>query len=317
LARIPTYLFNFYGQTGFMHSPARIFEFTSVPSPFVGTETFLNPLARASGGFGADMQTMGGSLGNLPTNGPRYGAPFNFLSNRRNPGKLNLNTMHWAPIWTALMGGTGSAYEAGTPFGNLTSGFVGGTHGRANPLRHMAWLPFDPSDPADPARRLRLPPSPDYPGQSPYYDMRANLWMPTALPGGGDVPVPWLDFASNVPVYDSQRNEYFRLQKRQRMANMTTQRSSVFAMWITVGYFEMEEVAVPIPDNPDVPIGSVSFAGNLVEFRTAIGREYGLDRGQVRRDRAFYVVDRSIPVGFFPGENLNVDKTILTRRYLP
>jgi hypothetical protein len=88
-------------------------------------------------------------------------------------------------------------------------------------------------------------------------------------------------------------------------------------VWITVGYFELEEVAVPVPDNPNAALQSVTFNNGLVELRTAVGREYGLDRGQVRRDRAFYVVDRSIPVGFFPGENLNVDKAVLTRKYLP
>jgi hypothetical protein len=134
------------------------------------------------------------------------------------------------------------------------------------------------------------------------------------IPGGG---VPFFDHNNNSGDYDTQRNEYFRLQKRQRMANLTTQRSSVFAVWITVGYFELEEVAIPIPDNPNAPLNSLSFGAGNVEIRTAVGREYGLDRGRVRRDRAFYVVDRSIPVGFFPGENLNVDQAVLTRRYLP
>jgi len=150
-----------------------------------------------------------------------------------------------------------------------------------------------------------------------FYDTWSTLWTP--VPAAGPLRVPMFDYRPNAvnANYDPDRNEYFRLQKRQRMANLTTQRSSVFAVRITVGYFELEEVAIPIPNDPNVPLQNVSFSNGLVEWRTAIGREYGLDRGTVRRDRAFYVVDRSIPVGFFPGENLNVDQAVLIRKYLP
>jgi hypothetical protein len=310
--RIPGYLFNFYGQIApppgqpftpnHVMAPARIFEYTSVPSPFVGTETFLNPLARAAGGFGLDSAGIGG------LDGPRYGAPYNFLSNRRIPGKINLNTINYQPTWDSLMLG---AYNNLTTFPN----FVAATHNLSNPnpMRHMAFRSFDPTDPdGDIYRRLRLPRSIEL-VPSPYYNIFANLWTPTTPAS----PVPFFDHNSNAPQYDTTRNEYFRLQKRQRMANLTTQRSSVFAVRITVGYFELEEVAIPIPNDPNVPLQNVSFSNGLVEWRTAIGREHGLDRGTVRRDRAFYVVDRSIPVGFFPGENLNVDQAVLIRKYLP
>jgi hypothetical protein len=36
--------------------------------------------------------------------------------------------------------------------------------------------------------------------------------------------------------------------------------------------------------------------------------------GEKQRERAFYVIDRTIPVGFIPGEDLNTEKTILLRR---
>jgi hypothetical protein len=305
LDRVSPYLLNFYGQTVAMRAPARMFEFTSVPSPFVGTETLLNPVARANGGFGLDLVGVGGTTPLLSADGPRYSAPYNWLSNRRVPGKLNLNTVHYPATWTSLMPG---AYGNPTNFAN----FVLATHGQFNPLRHMSFSQFDPADPdSDFFRRLRMPRSTGSP-PAPFYNLNANLWMP--VPGG---QLPFFDHNNNSSDYDTQRNEYFRLQKRQRMANLTTQRSSVFAVWITVGYFELEEVAIPIPDNPNAPLNSLSFGAGNVEIRTAVGREYGLDRGRVRRDRAFYVVDRSIPVGFFPGENLNVDQAVLTRRYLP
>ena len=40
------------------------------------------------------------------------------------------------------------------------------------------------------------------------------------------------------------------------------------------------------------------------------------DTGEVKRHRAFYMIDRTIPVGFEPGENHNVDRAILVRRYI-
>ena len=45
-----------------------------------------------------------------------------------------------------------------------------------------------------------------------------------------------------------------------------------------------------------------------------LGRELGLDSGDVKRHRAFYIIDRSIPVGFRRGQDLNAEKTILLKR---
>lgn len=318
--RIPGYLLNFYGQTTAMRAPARLFEFTSVPSPFVGTETFLNPLAKAAGGFGLDVSGVGGTTPGLMADGPRYGAPYNFLSNRRIPGKVNLSTINYEQTWNAVMGSPIYFNPASnSQFGNVgtQNSFVGATHGQMTPLRHSPWLQG--------AERFNGPGSPDtrlpasatgLPGER-YYDTWSTLWCP--VPGAGAARIPMYDYhpAGANANYDADRNEYFRMQKRQRMANTTTQRSSVFAVWITVGYFELEEVAIPIPNDPTVALQNVNFSNGLVEWRTAIGREHGLDRGKVRRDRAFYLVDRSIPVGFFPGENLNVDQAVITRKYLP
>ena len=44
-------------------------------------------------------------------------------------------------------------------------------------------------------------------------------------------------------------------------------------------------------------------------------QELGADDGSIERPRYFYVIDRSIPVGYAPGEDQNVRKTIqLSRR---
>ena len=49
--------------------------------------------------------------------------------------------------------------------------------------------------------------------------------------------------------------------------------------------------------------------------RAASGDESAF-RELVTRHRAFYMIDRSIPVAFEPGENHNVDRAILLRRFI-
>ena len=73
---------------------------------------------------------------------------------------------------------------------------------------------------------------------------------------------------------------------------MVTTKSSVFAGWITVGYFQVD------PDDDDLTMSG------------GAGVEIGEDRGEQVRNRAFFVFDRSIPVAYEPGKNHNVDKAI-------
>ena len=91
-----------------------------------------------------------------------------------------------------------------------------------------------------------------------------------------------------MPAKDPVGSPYFRNEFRQRLGSMVTTRSSVFSIWITVGYFELDE------------------AGR-------IGGELGSLEGQVTRNRAFYMFDRSIPMAFEPGKDHNVDNGILVR----
>ena len=77
-----------------------------------------------------------------------------------------------------------------------------------------------------------------------------------------------------------------------RIANLTSNRSNVFAVYVTIGLFEYDQT------------------------NSAIGIEYGADKGEVERFKAFYIIDRTVPVGYRTGEDHNIEKTILVRRYL-
>lgn len=85
---------------------------------------------------------------------------------------------------------------------------------------------------------------------------------------------------SGTAAINVARNPVHRLYTAGRLANVATTRSNVFAIWVTL--------RARVPSDPD----------------------------SVRYHRAFYIVDRSIPVGFEPGQDHNVRETILLRRII-
>ena len=98
----------------------------------------------------------------------------------------------------------------------------------------------------------------------------------------------------------------------QRIQNSVTTQSNVFAVWITVGYFEV------LPWNPTNPLNTS--LPPVPDFAhpdgLQLGQEIGIDTGEVERHRAFYIIDRSIPVAFEPGENHNVEDAIMLKRFI-
>jgi hypothetical protein len=115
-------------------------------------------------------------------------------------------------------------------------------------------------------------------------------------------------FATDVQAYkpnglaciDYNRNPYFRYQAIQKLGSVFSNHSNVFAVWITVGYFEVTQVPVD--------------AGHPDGYQ--LGQELGSDSGDIVRHRAFYIFDRSIPVGFVRGQDINHDKAVLLKRYI-
>lgn len=85
---------------------------------------------------------------------------------------------------------------------------------------------------------------------------------------------------SGTAALNVARNPMHRLYTASRLANVATTRSNVFAIWVTLRQ--------RVGDDPD----------------------------SVRYHRAFYIVDRSVPVGFEVGKDHNVRDTILLRRII-
>jgi hypothetical protein len=85
---------------------------------------------------------------------------------------------------------------------------------------------------------------------------------------------------------------FVRMQRAMRLPNLVTNQSNVFAVWVTVSLYEYDPI-------------------------TGFGNEYIGENGLPEREKQFFMIDRTIPVGYKPGENLNTERTILLQRRLP
>ncbi len=112
---------------------------------------------------------------------------------------------------------------------------------------------------------------------------------------------------------DSFRHSSFRFDLLKRMSNVATTRSNVYCVWITVGYFEVAP-APPYTDDlgQQYPAGvpSPRYPDGVM-----LGQELGAEEGEVRRHKSFYVIDRSIPVGFERGRPHNADQAVIFEQY--
>lgn len=266
----------------------RLFDYTHVPSRFMGTETWLDPNSFASGTGTALLQP-----------------PFDRVFSFREPGKPNINTIFEPRVWDAIRGPNSTLPD----FNSLVDSRRGyGTTGAAA----VALDPMVPTFFGNPFRASgagdlvpRYAPSPPPMTTPPQPMLRAGVEATllrsiatTSTTTQTETDAKFAVTTGGVHV-EPNRNPYFRYQNLQRLSNLVTTRSNVYAIWVTMGMFEVNV--------EETTTGS----GVYVE---RLGQEAGRETGSVKRHRAFYIVDRSIPVAFQPGENHNVDDAILLRR---
>jgi hypothetical protein len=297
----------------------RLLDFVEVPSPYAGAERWYNP------------QQFGGFTIPPAVNG-YYRPPFNKLSRFRDPGKVNVNTIFDDPnssatenVWDALVGQFPGMRRQDLFFQQLllsrqgyTTVSVGSTvaYGINNNFPTRFANPIRPADSAD-----LMPNSSFVPGMRKVTPVEASLLRPDPTSTSGTTWLPLFQINSNNATYaswigppagsppgtpsqgqshDINRNPYFRYQELQKLGNMVTNHSNCFAVWVTIGYFEVETTTVDAA-HPD-------------GFQ--LSQEVGADSGEITRHRAFYIIDRSIPVGFLPGSRLNTDDCVLVRRLI-
>jgi len=96
---------------------------------------------------------------------------------------------------------------------------------------------------------------------------------------------------------DMRRHPYYRTEMLQKLMNLTTVRTHQYAVWVTVGFFEVIEPGDRSNFIPD-----------------ELGRELGASNGTNQRHRAFFIIDRSRATGFDPLNPGSINEVILYRR---
>jgi hypothetical protein len=305
----------------------RLLDYVHTPSLFTGTQTWLNPAV-----FSQTLSPLGGTLD------PRYNrlAPFNKASSFRDPGKVNLNTIVAEDVWRGLFhgdpdptGGNNPQTHPGPGYDRIYRGtndtrpsLLGSRRSDGNPRGEL--LELNPQFPTFFNNPFRGGAEGEL---VPLDNMVRGDVDATVLRSSGGVlgnnaqpGQPLFSAATQQAFNSAQRNAFFWLQPLTRIGNLTTTRSNVYAVWVTVGFFEVEEapdLATFVARNS---LGSLDSQSQQALYNRvypdgyALAREEGSETGGVRRLRGFYVMDRTIPVGFEPGADHNVDQAIRLRR---
>jgi hypothetical protein len=174
----------------------------------------------------------------------------NQVSAFREPGRVNLNTVTGSDVWNTVVGGPLDAAVVSGTTARLGMFATGASLATLNPAGSL----FDILRAVNPA------------GGTVVSDT-------STLVSGSRAPMP-----TGVLAWDV--NPMHALYTATRLANTTTPRSNLFAIWITL--------REKIDNDPD----------------------------SVRYRRGFYIVDRSIPVGFSEGQDLNVWDAVRLRRII-
>ena len=258
----------------------RVFDYLEVPSRYIGTETYISPARFISNANNINNVQSSISMAMAP--------PYDFVSNYRVPGKININTVPTATVWDTLMSqGPDFEIPMEMQFDNWQANRGGDDW--SNPYRYAHSRNYM----AEPAN------AGDYPIETDQADTGLFRRRATGME-------PMFDFNPTdmqLPARNDDRNAYFRNHVRQRLGNLTTMRSSVFAIWISIGYFEIKNVEAE------------DSSGNIIRMNL-LDNEIEDENGQSTRNRGFFIFDRSIPVAFEPGRNHNVEKAIRVSSYI-
>ena len=260
------------GQTGLL-------DFVHIALPYTG----LSQSVPATTGNAAALSELGLDL-----------HPLNQVSSFREPGRVNVNTITDRRTWRAIFGSasvrgvsgdtTNPDDPDGVPAGgepDLRDRIPGwsadlfgmpqaiGTPTRATDSMDMFHYLPDPGS----KNRLATPRGGSFIDQFVTEDTNGNGMLDAGEDTNGNT------FLDTNDHRNTDRNAYFRYQTLRQLTGVTTVRSNVFAVWITVR--------------------SVDSAG-----------------AEVSRKRGFYLFDRSIPVAYERGQTHNVNDAIVLRRII-
>ena len=276
-----------------------LWHFVHVPTPFPGLYTTVSKTAAAAVNAAA-LTELGLDI-----------FPIRHLSSFREPGRINVNTIVDQRVWRGMFGAVTDRNDKPDPTTAepacekipgwkptlfLTTSGTGGTPCTSQ-LAFMQQLP-KPGENSSPANTRAggflddhlnedrngngtLDPDEDANGNSSLdtgEDSNSNGILDKGEDDNGN------GLLDRNSYRDTGRHAFFRYQTMNRLNNNVTTRSNVFAVWVTIGYFDA-----------NAPTAEAE---------------------PVKRHRAFYIFDRSIPVGYEPGKNHNVLDAVLLRRII-
>ena len=259
----------------------RLFDYVETPSPFVGTRTWYNP--------GGSPHFGGAAAGSFAD---EFRPPFNQFSRFRDPGRININTIFDSFVWNGLMKGHTLDAGGNPSWDDLKRSRQGFPGSAINPTFPTQFANSFRTASSSHLAPLNIP-------EMRVSGVEATLLRkhPSDAAAPGNPQRPLFKFISGSEHNHSNRNAHFRYRGLTRMPNLVTTHSNTFAIWITVGYFELDS-------------------------QLRFGNEAGSLTGDIQRNRMFAVVDRSIPVAYEqpqtgqPVSNQNVDRMILIKRLL-
>jgi len=304
----------------------RLFDFVHVPSRYTGTVDWIPP----------------GNVSGASSAAHSLHPPFNQVSRFRDPGKVNINTIYDPAVWQGILDERLAADQGLNPpwlkmyqamwmarqgSGDSTMFTAGGGAFATRqtllaPTTNAPYLPTIFAKPFRSAVSNSLVPIPQMRFNHAVRDtnereVSSTLFRPDPLAGSfvmleaPGAPAPgsgiFKEFPNSAPV-STGTSPYFAYEELRRLDNLVTTRSNVYAVWITMGYFEVTPAPATSATDPD-------YAAKYPDG-WQLGAELGSDTGDIQRHRSFYIYDRSIPVGFERGENHNVDRGILVERYI-
>jgi hypothetical protein len=211
----------------------------------------------------------------------------------RYPGKININTIFPVPntptpgAWDPTMF---SAICDPQPSNYFTSGDVGQIWTKLIQSRHPGDSTVTPNIPAGQMSNMDRYFKPFSAGFITSGDTQFNTWglgiEDTLLRPATTSAVTSSSFtASNTRLLEPQAqaaDPYQRFELLNKIYNNFTTRSNSFAVWATVGFFEVNQV-VAVKDA----------AGKLVGNRIYLGQEINRDQGRNIRHKMFAIIDRS------------------------
>ena len=118
----------------------------------------------------------------------------------------------------------------------------------------------------------------------PYYIAGANNYLGAGRRSDDSTMLNGSPVHLGLPrTNDNRQHPLYRTEWLQKVMNLTTVRTHQFAVWITIGFFEVVKQGTPELGIADV-----------------LGQELGLTAGRNTRYRSFFVLDRTKATGFNP-----------------